>query len=75
MQITQEQREAWEQNTKNSPFNQRLDKRVRNADGSLDLEKLYQVSHKHGIDKEYEHLNAGQQRMIIGNLLRPRVKI
>lgn len=73
MTITREQRQAWLEKSADSPFNRWLDKQVKNHDGGLDLAKLYQVAEKFGIDKRYEHLNSGQQRMTIGGMLRKRV--
>jgi hypothetical protein len=73
MKITREQREAWVKNTANSPFNVWLDSQVKRPDGSLDLEKLYAVAARYGIDKRYDRLNPGQQRMNIGVMLRARV--
>ncbi|CAO3459791.1 hypothetical protein [Azospirillum argentinense] len=73
MNITREQREAWVKNTANSPFNVWLDKQVKRPDGTLDLEKLYAVARRYGVDKRYDRLNPGQQRMNIGVLLRTRV--
>ena len=72
MKITREQRGAWLQTTANSPFNRWLDGQVK-RDGRLDLERLYEVAQHYGIDKRYDHLNAGQQRMNIGVMLRARV--
>ncbi len=71
--ITREQRQAWLEKTADSPFNRWLDKQVKSLDGSFDLAKLYQVAERFGIDKRYEHLNPGQQRMTIGGMLRRRV--
>jgi hypothetical protein len=73
MTITREQRQAWLEKTADSPFNRWLDGQVKGSDGSFDLEKLYQVATKFGIDKRYDRLNPGQQRMTIGGMLRKRV--
>ena len=73
MTITREQRQAWLERTAASPFNLWLDAQVKEADGSLNLEKLYALAKRYGIDKTYPHLNPGQQRMNIGNLLRKQV--
>ncbi|WP_439502531.1 hypothetical protein [Aminobacter ciceronei] len=72
MRITAEQRENWAQNTASSPFNQWLDAQIRGPDGRLDLDRLHQVSRRYGVDRQaqYAHLNPGQQRMTIGNVLR-----
>lgn len=72
MKITPEQREAWLQNTANSRFNRWLEPQVRGPDGQLDLARLYEVANRYGIDGQtrYSHLNPGQQRMIVGNILR-----
>ncbi len=73
MTITREQREAWASKTAKSPFNQWLDAQIKRADGSLDLEKLYEVARGYGVEKRYSNLNPGQQRMNIGVMLRARV--
>lgn len=73
MKITPEQREAWLTNTSRSSFNVWLDAQVKGPDGTLDLEKLYEVAERYGITKRYDHLNVGQQRMTIGLMLRARV--
>jgi len=74
MRITREQRQAWLEDTAKSPFNEWLNKRVRNEDGTLNLDRLYETAREFGITEEYRHLNPGQQRMIIGVMLRPKVK-
>ncbi len=73
MKISREQREAWVKNTANSPFNIWLNRLVKRPDGTLDLEKLYEVARRYEITKRYDNLNAGQQRMNIGVMLRSRV--
>ncbi|GAA4247024.1 hypothetical protein GBZ26_05810 [Azospirillum formosense] len=75
MHITREQREAWLRKTADSPFNRWLNTRVRNPDGSLNLDKLYDVARERGVPEpeRYGHLNPGQQRMILGSMLRPKV--
>lgn len=73
MRITEAQRKAWEDRTKDGAFNKWLNPQVRNDDGSLNLVKLYEVAKRYGITKNYLHLNPGQQRMAIGNALRARV--
>jgi len=73
MKITREQREAWMEKTASSPFNVWLDTQVKNPDGTLDLSRLYDVARRYGIEKRYDHLNPGQQRMNIGVMLRKRV--
>jgi len=72
MRVTPEQRRAWLEHTASSPFNRWLDALVRGPDGSLDLQRLHAVARRYGVDREgqYAHLNAGQQRMNIGNALR-----
>lgn len=70
MKITREQREAWKEKTASSPFNQWLNSKVRRNDGTLDLDELYAVAEHYGIEKRYDHLNPGQQRMSIGIMLR-----
>lgn len=73
MKITPEQRQAWLERTSKSPFNIWLDKQIKGTDGKLDLDRLYEVARRYGIEKRYDHLNAGQQRMNIGAMLRSRV--
>lgn len=73
MKITPEQRQAWLERTAKSPFNMWLDQQVKTPDGKLDLERLYEVARRYGIEKRYDHLNPGQQRMNIGVMLRSRV--
>jgi hypothetical protein len=73
MRITQEQRRAWMEKTAASPFNLWLDARVKNPDGSLDLDRLYKVASSYSIKNDYRHLNPGQQRMTIGIMLRKKV--
>ncbi|MHB9446444.1 hypothetical protein ACYG9R_06685 [Mesorhizobium sp. RSR565B] len=73
MKITKEQREAWIKNTMNSAFNVWLNQQVRDADGTLVLDRLYAVAKKYGIQKRYDNLNPGQQRMNIGVQLRKLV--
>ena len=73
MRITREQREAWKLKTANSPFNCWLGEQVKKSDGTLDLEKLYEVARRYGIEERYDHLNPGQKRMNIGVMLRKRV--
>ncbi|MBZ9795595.1 hypothetical protein [Mesorhizobium sp. ES1-4] len=73
MKITREQREAWVKNTKHSAFNVWLNKQVRDENGDLLLERLYAVAKKYGIEKRYDKLNPGQQRMNIGVQLRKLV--
>jgi hypothetical protein len=72
MKVTPEQRASWLESTAQSPFNQWLDGQIRDAGGKLDLDALHAVARAHGIDRQsdYAHLNPGQQRMNIGNLLR-----
>jgi len=75
LEISRERREHWEQNTKNDAFNQWLTPQVTAADGTLDLEALHQVARRYGIDRraQYAHLNPGQVRMNLGNILRKAV--
>jgi hypothetical protein len=73
MKITQEQRRAWMEKTAASPFNLWLDARMKNPDGSLDLDRLYKVASGYGVKNDYRHLNPGQQRMTIGIKLRKKV--
>lgn len=72
MRISKEQREAWLANTANDDFNVWLNAQVK-PNGKLDLEKLYAVARDYGVDKRYDHLNPGQQRMNIGVALRKAV--
>lgn len=72
MKVTREQRAAWTEGAAQSPFNQWLDGLVRRRDGGLDLEALHTLAREYGVDRQtqYAHLNPGQQRMNIGNMLR-----
>lgn len=71
MHVTKEQRDAWSENTRNSPFNLWLRERATDSTGVLDLDRLRDVASEYGIDaSKYAHLNPGQQRMNIGNRLR-----
>jgi hypothetical protein len=71
--ISPESRQKWMEKTANSPFNRWLNSQVKNPDGTLDLEKLYAVARRWGINDRYDHLNKGQARMNIGVKLRPVV--
>lgn len=75
MKISRERRERWERLTKNDPFNQWLRPQVTAIDGSLDLNALHAVALRYGIDRRqaYAHLNPGQVRMNLGNMLRKSV--
>lgn len=71
MHFTPEQREAWNAETRDSPFNRWLRARTTGRDGLLDLGLLASVAAEFGVDAaKYAHLNAGQQRMNVGNRLR-----
>jgi len=72
MHVTPEQRQAWLENTAESPFNRWINAQIRAPDGGLDLDLLHAVAKRYGVDRkaQYAHLNPGQQRMTIGNLLR-----
>jgi len=74
LKITREQRDAWAEKSAMGPFNLWLNGLVK-ADGVLNLDNLYEVALRYGIEQpnRYEHLNPGQQRMIIGSMLRKRV--
>jgi hypothetical protein len=73
MKITREQRENWRRTTRYGAFNLWLDPQVRSADGTLDLQKLYEMAASYGIDSTpYVSLNPGQQRMTLGNMLRAK---
>ena len=72
MKVTPEQRAAWAANTANGAFNRWLNPQIRNADGTLDLDRLYAVAARY-VDFPRERcasLNAGHQRMTIGRMLR-----
>ena len=71
--ITPEHRRAWAERTAKSPFNRWLDQQACGEDGSLDLEKLYEVAREYGVEERFERLTPGQQRMHIGAMLRTRV--
>ena len=73
--ISAESRKKWMEKTANSPFNRWLDRQVKNADGTLNLDKLYEVARHWHIEERYEHLNAGQIRMNIGVRLRKAVPV
>jgi hypothetical protein len=75
MSISAESRKKWMEKTANSPFNNWLNRQVKNADGTLNLEKLYEVARRWHIEERYEHLNAGQIRMNIGVRLRKAVPV
>ncbi|MFE9084487.1 hypothetical protein ACQKKG_05850 [Brevundimonas sp. NPDC003935] len=72
MKISRERRERWERLTKNDPFNLWLKPQITTHAGILDLEALHQVARRYGIDRreQYAHLNPGQIRMNLGNMLR-----
>lgn len=75
MGISREDRERWERLMKNDPFNQWLKPQVTAPDGSLDLNALHDVALRYGVDRrdQYAHLNPGQVRMNLGNILRRAV--
>ena len=70
MKITKEQRDNWEENTKNDEFNKWFKPLVSKKDGTLDVDFMYEVAKRFGVYDEYRKLNPGQQRMNIGNKLR-----
>lgn len=72
MKIDKERRERWAQETKNDAFNTWLRPLVSGPDGTLDLDRLYNVAKRYGLDlrENYVHLNPGQQRMNVGKKLR-----
>ena len=70
MHISQERRDRFEEETRNCAFNIWMRARVNNEDGSLNLDKMYELAKSYGILTEYRDLNPGQQRMNIGNKLR-----
>ena len=75
MKISKERRERWERLTRDDAFNLWLRPQVSAPDGTLDLERLHAVALQYGIDRreQYAHLNPGQQRMNLGNMLRKAV--
>jgi hypothetical protein len=75
MKISKERRERWERLTRDDAFNLWLRPQVGGPDGTLDLERLHAVALRYGIDRreQYAHLNPGQQRMNLGNMLRKAV--
>jgi hypothetical protein len=72
MHFTRGQRDSWTETTKENPFNRWLDAEIRDVNGALDLDLLHAVALRYGVDRrlQYAHLNPGQQRMNIGNMLR-----
>lgn len=72
MKISKERRERWERLTKNDAFNVWLRPQVTSSDGSLDVDALHAIALHYGIDRreQYAHLNPGQVRMNLGNMLR-----
>ena len=68
--FTPERRERWKKLVKDGPFNVWLRDQVQAPDGALDLEQLYAVARRWGINDRYDHLNPGMARMNIGNRLR-----
>ena len=73
--ISADSRKKWLERTANSPFNSWLNRQVKSADGTLNLDKLYEVARRWHIEERYEHLNAGQIRMDIGVRLRKVVPV
>lgn len=75
MEISKERRERWERLTKNDAFNVWLRPQVTASDGSLDVDALHAIALRYGIDRreQYAHLNPGQVRMNLGNMLRKAV--
>jgi hypothetical protein len=73
MKITPNQRAKWEEHTRDDAFNKWFNPQVKNADGTLNLDKLYAIAEHFGIPNRYDKLNPGQQRMNIGNLLRKQL--
>ena len=72
MKISKERRERL---TKNDAFNVWLRPQVTASDGSLDVDALHAIALRYGIDRreQYAHLNPGQVRMNLGNMLRKAV--
>lgn len=75
MKISKERRDHWAQNTRDDAFNTWLRPQVTGPDGGLALDRLHAVALHYGIDRreQYAHLNPGQQRMNLGNMLRKAV--
>lgn len=75
MKISKERRERWERLTKDDAFNTWLRPQVTGPDGTLDLDRLQAIALRYGIDRreQYAHLNPGQVRMNLGNMLRKAV--
>lgn len=75
LRISKERRERWARLTKDDAFNTWLRPQVTAPDGSLDLDRLHEIARRYGVDKrvQYAHLNPGQQRMNLGNMLRKAV--
>ncbi len=69
MTITAEQRQAYLANPENMAWKLWVDSQVV-IDGVMDLERLYALAQRYGIQQRYDGLNPGQQRMNIGNRLR-----
>lgn len=46
---------------------------VQDQDGNLLLDRLYAIGRANGVTKEWRHLNNGQQRMNLGNMLRRKL--
>lgn len=72
MNVTPEQYAAYRAKPENMAWKRWMDQRIC-VGGQMDLERLYVLAREYGVTKRYDGLNAGQQRMNIGNQLRKRV--
>ena len=72
--ISRAQREEWLKHTADTPFNKWLDRQIRDPNGTINRQMLRDVARRFGIDSEYPHLNAGHERMVLGCMLRRRVR-
>lgn len=77
MHISKERRDRWQAVTKHDAFNTWIRPQILGPDGNLDVERLHALAMTYGIDKrsQYAHLNPGQQRMSLGNILRKVVPV
>ncbi|MFG1209568.1 hypothetical protein V5F79_27375 [Xanthobacter flavus] len=68
--VAGEQRQSWAVTTGGSPFNIWLDRQVKRNDGSVDIDRLYEVARRYGVNENFKNLSHAQQRLNIGVLLR-----
>lgn len=66
-------RRSWAATAARSSFNIWLDGQVKREDGSLDLERLYEVARSYGVNEQYSRLSHAQQFLNIGVLLREKI--